>query len=241
MPVSRLRILVTGGAGFIGSHVVDGYLADGHEVLVLDDLSTGREENLDPGARLEICDIRDISQVRDILKAFHPDIINHHAAQIDVRRSVEEPILDLDVNVRGTIALISEATRLGVRGFVFASSGGAIAGECDAPASEATEKRPLSPYGAAKAAVEQYLFAYHRSFGLPYVALRYGNVYGPRQSPDGEAGVVSIFARTLLEGRRVTIFGTGGQTRDLIYVRMWSAQTKRRCRHCSMEWRRRRG
>jgi len=213
-----MRIVVTGGAGFIGSHVVDAYIAAGHEVLVIDNLSAGDARNVNPEARLERIDIRDARRVAKVLASFRPQIINHHAAQIDIRRSVDDPVLDAEINVLGSLNLIHQAVQCYVEGFVFASSGGAIYGETPLPAVETAVKAPISPYGAAKAAVENYLFVYRKTFGLKTVILRYANVYGPRQDPAGEAGVVSIFASALIAGRGVTIFGSGDQVRDYVFV-----------------------
>ncbi len=213
-----MRILVTGGAGFIGSHVSEAYVRDGHEVLVLDDLSTGREENVPNGACLEVVDLREHGRVRALLESFRPHLINHHAAQIDIRRSVADPLTDLGINVVATVHLLQSAVEIGVDGILFASSGGAIYGETPHPVVEEAPKAPISPYGAAKAAVEGYLFSYTTTFGLKSFSLRYGNVYGPRQDPTGEAGVVAIFSRAMLAGGRPTIFGDGKQVRDYIFV-----------------------
>lgn len=213
-----MRILVTGGAGFIGSHIVDACVEAGHEVLVIDDLSSGREENVHPKARFERINIRDISRVGKLFQSFRPDFVNHHAAQVDVRRSVEDPLFDTEVNVLGTINLMRSAGIEGVRGFVFASSGGAMYGECPHPATEAAPKTPLSPYGVAKITAEMYLCVLSRLSGVRSVSLRYANVYGPRQSPEGEAGVVSIFTNRMLDDEVPTIFGDGEQIRDYVYV-----------------------
>lgn len=213
-----MRVLVTGGAGFIGSHVVDGYVAEGHEVLVLDDLSTGREENLHPGVALERCDVQATEQVASLLGSFRPDVVNHHAAQIDLRHSVDNPLEDERVNVAGTVNLLRAAAEAGTRAFVFASSGGAIYGEQIEAAVEEIAKAPLSPYGAAKLAAEAYLFVFSRTHGLRTTALRYSNVYGPRQGLSGEAGVIPIFIRRMLDGADVRIYGDGEQTRDFVYV-----------------------
>jgi len=214
-----MRVIVTGGAGFIGSHVVDAYVSSGHEVLVIDNLSAGNSKNVNSAARFERIDIRDVDGVAKVFAAFRPQIINHHAAQIDIRRSVADPIFDAQVNVIGSVNLMQQAVRSGVEGFIFASSGGAIYGETPHPAVETAVKAPISPYGAAKAAVENYLFAYKKTFGLNSVVLRYGNVYGPRQDPAGEAGVVSIFTNALINGRGVMIFGSGEQVRDYVFVK----------------------
>ena len=213
-----MRILVTGGAGFIGSHIVDTCVASGHEVLVVDDLSSGREENIHLKARLERVDIRNAQRVEELIRAFRPEFVNHHAAQVDVQRSVEDPICDVGINVLGTVGLMRSAGQAGAKGFVFASSGGAMYGECPKSATERTPKMPLSPYGVAKITAEMYLFVLSRLLGVKSVSLRYANVYGPRQSPDGEAGVVSIFANRMLDGEAPTIFGDGEQIRDYVYV-----------------------
>jgi len=213
-----MRIVVTGGAGFIGSHVVDAYMDAGHEVLVIDDLSTGNASNVNRAARFERIDIRDVQGMAKVFSSFRPQVVNHHAAQIDIRRSVADPVFDAEVNVLGSITLMHEAVENNVQTFIFASSGGAIYGETPHPAVETAVKAPISPYGAAKAAVENYLFAYSKTFGLKPVILRYANVYGPRQDPAGEAGAVSIFASALIAGRGVTIFGSGEQVRDYVFV-----------------------
>jgi len=213
-----MRILVTGGAGFIGSHVAEAYVRGGHEVLVLDDLSTGHEENVPGEARLEVIDLCEHRRVRALLESFRPHLINHHGAQIDIRRSVADPVFDVNVNVVATVRLLQSAVEVGTDGILFASSGGAIYGETPQPVAEEAPKAPISPYGAAKAAVEGYLFSYASTFGLKSLSLRYGNVYGPRQDPTGEAGVVAIFSRAMLAGGRPTIFGSGEQVRDYIFV-----------------------
>ena len=218
-----MRILVTGGAGFIGSHLVDRFLAMGHEVLALDDLSGGRRDNLAPaqakGARLAVADIRSAA-AGEAVRAFAPELIDHHAAQMDVRKSVADPAHDADVNLVGMLRVL-EAARLGgsLKHVLFASSGGAMYGEQEQfPAPESHPVRPESPYGLAKAVSEQYLAWFQRMYGIGYTALRYGNVYGPRQSPHGEAGVVAIFCGRILDGKALTIFGDGTQTRDYVYV-----------------------
>jgi len=213
------RILVTGGAGFIGSHVVDAYLAEGHEVAVVDDLSTGDRVLLPADVRLYEGDIRDQQLVERAFAEFRPQMVNHHAAQMDVRRSVEDPGFDADVNILGSIVLLDACVRHGVSHVVFASSGGAAYGEQEAfPATEGHPTNPVSPYGVAKVSVEKYLHAYHSVHGIGYAALRYANVYGPRQNPFGEAGVVAIFAHYLLDEREPVINGDGLQTRDYVYV-----------------------
>ena len=214
-----MKILVTGGAGFIGSWVVDTFLEEGHEVVVLDDLSTGREENLSKGAQFVKGDIRDLENVDRIISDFKPDIIDHHAAQIDVRKSVENPMHDAGINIIGTLNLIESSLKHGVGKFIFASTGGAIYGEPEIiPADESTDPYPISPYGTSKYAIEKYLGYYNYVHGFDYVALRYANVYGPRQNPHGEAGVIAIFCSRILSGSPCTVFGDGGQTRDYVYV-----------------------
>jgi len=213
-----MKILVTGGAGFIGSHVVDAYLAAGHDVVVVDDLSTGHRENLNPRARFHPLDIQD-PRTAELLRDERPDVLNHHAAQMDVRRSVADPLFDARVNVLGTIHLLEAARQAGVRRVVFVSSGGAVYGEQETfPASETHTTNPLSPYGVSKRAGELYAFFYQAEYQLPFVALRYANVYGPRQDPHGEAGVVAIFTGKMLRGEPVSVNGDGLQTRDYVYV-----------------------
>jgi UDP-glucose 4-epimerase len=214
-----MKILVTGGAGFIGSWVAEAYIKEGHEVLVLDDLSTGKAENVPEGARFVKCDIRDEDAVRGAFAGFRPDVVNHHAAQIDVRKSVEDPAFDASVNIIGTIRLLESSVRSGVKKFIFASTGGAIYGEPpNIPADEKTPPMPISPYGTSKYAVEKYLEYYRYIYSLDYVALRYANVYGPRQNPHGEAGVVAIFCSRILSGETCTVFGDGSQTRDYVFA-----------------------
>ncbi|MCP3676485.1 MAG: NAD-dependent epimerase/dehydratase family protein [Deltaproteobacteria bacterium] len=213
-----MKIVVTGGAGFIASHVVDSYIAAGHQVVIIDNLSTGREENINPAAAFYRMDIRD-EGVGDIFTKEKVEVVNHHAAQMDVRKSVEDPRFDADVNIGGTINLLEQCKQHGVKRFVFASTGGAIYGEQDIfPADEGHPERPLSPYGISKLACEKYLFYYKEVHGLEYVVLRYANVYGPRQNPHGEAGVVAIFTERMVAGEEPLINGDGGQTRDYVYV-----------------------
>jgi UDP-glucose 4-epimerase len=208
-----LRAIVTGGAGFIGSHVVEALLARHDDVLVLDDLSTGKRENVPRGARFEEADIR------ERLDAHFDDaeVCFHLAAQVDVRVSVERPEYDADVNVAGTIRVLEAARRHGTQ-VVFSSTGGAIYGECEGPVREDAPRRPIAPYGVSKLAGEEYLAAYNRLYGTRHVSLRYGNVYGPRQDPHGEAGVVAIFLGRLAAGEAPRIFGHGRQTRDYVYA-----------------------
>lgn len=213
-----MRILVTGGAGFIASHVVDRYIEKGHSVAVLDDLSTGNRENVNPKATLFECSLLD-DQLEAVFKEFKPEVVSHHAAQVNVRRSVDEPAFDAQVNVLGSIQLFEAARKSECRKVIYASSGGACYGEPeDLPAPEETLVRPLCPYGVSKGTAEVYLEFYGRLYGLPYTILRYANVYGPRQDPHGEAGVVAIFSEMMIRGQRPSIFGDGSKTRDYVYV-----------------------
>ena len=218
MNYSRRRVLVTGGAGFIGSHVADAYLASGDHVWVLDNLSSGRPSIIPEDAEFMELDIRD-DDVLNLFREVQFDIVNHHAAQIDVRTSVADPTIDASINLEGLLNLTEAALEVGTRRVVFVSSGCVIYGEPSTiPTSETAPKMPLSPYGVSKFTGELYLNYYRQVHGLEYVALRYSNVYGPRQDPHGEAGVVSIFSRKLLAGEPLTIFGDGEQTRDYVYV-----------------------
>ncbi|MEE9464485.1 MAG: NAD-dependent epimerase/dehydratase family protein [Candidatus Neomarinimicrobiota bacterium] len=214
-----MRVLVTGGAGFIGSHVADAFLQAGHEVVIIDDLSTGLEENIPPGAEFVAGDITDRATVDSLFTENKFDVINHHAAQMNIRVSVADPVRDARVNILGTIELLRQSIRTGVDKFMFASTGGAVYGEQTSfPADENHATNPISPYGVSKLAGEKYIHCYSREYGLPYCILRYANVYGPRQNPHGEAGVVAIFSSQLAAGKAVTINGDGHQTRDYIYV-----------------------
>lgn len=214
-----MKILVTGGAGFIGSHVVDTYIANGYQVVVVDDLSTGRLSNLNPAATFYQMDIRS-PQLEEIFEKERPDYVNHHAAQMDVRRSVAEPLFDADVNIMGSINLIENARKFQVKRFIYISSGGAVYGEPEyLPCDEDHPVKPICQYGASKYTVERYLFLYQHIYGIEYVILRYANVYGPRQNPHGEAGVVAIFTGQMLSDQQVVINGDGEQQRDFVYVK----------------------
>lgn len=213
-----MKILVTGGAGFIGSHIVDALLAQGHEVAVMDNLITGRKENLNTQAKFYHVDIRD-KEVEDIFKREHFEVVYHQAAQMDVRKSVADPRYDAEVNILGTLNLLQQAQKTSVKKFIFASTGGAIYGEqVQFPAEEEHPTWPASPYGITKLACEKYLAFFGQNYGISYALLRYANVYGPRQSPHGEAGVVAIFTSRMLGGEQPVINGDGKQTRDYVYV-----------------------
>jgi UDP-glucose 4-epimerase len=219
MTSSKRKVLVTGGAGFIASHVAEAYLAAGDEVWVVDDLSSGRAENLPEGAHFVEADVRD-PEIRNLFREVRFDLVNHHAAQIDVRVSVLDPARDASINLLGLLNVTEAAMEVGTRRVVFVSSGGVVYGEPEQiPTPEHAPKLPLSPYGVTKLGGEYYLNYYRRVRGLEYVALRYSNVYGPRQDPHGEAGVVAIFCNRLLSGEELTIFGDGAQTRDYVYVK----------------------
>jgi UDP-glucose 4-epimerase len=209
-----MRAIVTGGAGFIGSHAAEALLARGDEVHVLDDLSKGKRQNVPAGAELHEADIR---RPHDVFDAVRPELVLHLAAQADVRASIERPDYDADVNILGTLRILEAARRHGSQ-LVFSSTGGAIYGECDEPAPETAERRPLAPYGTSKLCGEEYLATWNRLYETSHVSLRFGNVYGPRQEPHGEAGVVAIFMGLLLEGGTPKIYGDGRQARDYVYV-----------------------
>jgi UDP-glucose 4-epimerase len=218
-----MRALVTGGAGFIGSHIVDALLDRGDEVTVVDDLSTGRRKNVDGaiarGAGFDEVDIRDAERVKSVVTGARPDIVFHLAAQIDVRKSIDDPAWDASINVGGTINLLEAARHAGVKRVVNTSTGGAIYGDADImPTPETAQPRPMAAYGQSKFCAEAYCGWYERLYGLSAVTLRYGNVYGPRQDPAGEAGVIAIFCGLALSGGRPVIFGDGRQTRDYVYV-----------------------
>ena len=213
-----MNILVTGGAGFIGSNIVDAYISKGHNVVIIDNMSTGVKDYVNPKAKfyeLDVCDAG-ISKVFEENKI---DLINHHAAQIDLRKSVDDPAFDINVNIAGSVNLLQNAIKSGVKKFIFASTGGAIYGEHDYfPADEEHPTRPYAPYGINKMCVEKYLYYYNHVYGLDYVVLRYANVYGPRQNPHGECGVIAIFTDKILNGQQPLINGPGDQTRDYVFV-----------------------
>jgi len=214
-----MKVLVTGGAGFIGSHATDAFIAAGHDVVVVDDLSSGKRSNVNPKAGFHQLDVQDADGIGAMIRAEQPEVLCHHAAQMDVRRSVADPAFDARVNLVGLLNLMEHGRRNGLRRVILASTGGAIYGEQDCfPAPETHATNPISPYGIAKLASERYLYFYSKQYGIPYVALRYANVYGPRQNPHGEAGVVAIFIEKLLRGQQPVINGDGKQTRDYVFV-----------------------
>jgi UDP-glucose 4-epimerase len=213
-----MKVLVTGGAGFIGSHLVDRLVQEGHEVIVVDNLSTGKRRNLNRASRFYKLDIQG-RRLERVFRNERPNVVMHLAAQMDVRKSVEDPIFDAQVNILGTLNILEQSVKHGVRKVVFSSSGGAIYGEQDVyPAPESHSTKPLSPYGLSKLCGEQYLSYFQRVGGLQAVSLRYANVYGPRQDPEGEAGVVAIFIQKLLNNEQPVINGNGRQTRDFVFV-----------------------
>lgn len=213
-----MKILVTGGAGFIGSNVVDAYIEKGYDVVVVDDLSSGKKENLNRKVKfykLDICD----EALEEVFKEEEIDIVNHHAAQVDVRKSIADPAFDARINIEGSLNILENSRKYKIQKIIFASSGGVIYGECGGlPPNEDSPVSPLSPYGVSKYAVECYLSTYAKIYGLKYTTLRYGNVYGPRQDPYGEAGVVAIFSGKMLNNEETNIFGDGEQLRDYVYV-----------------------
>jgi len=228
-----MNILVTGGAGFIGSHIVDAYIREGHRVVVLDNLSTGKREQVHPNVTFYKNDLMD-AEVKDIFEKENIEAINHHAAQISVTQSVADPAFDAEINIVGSLKLLELASSHKVRKFIFASTGGALYGEQDYyPADEEHPKQPLSPYGIAKLTVERYLHYYQENFDIQPTILRYSNVYGPRQDPHGEAGVVAIFCKQMLKDQNPVIFGDGEQTRDFISVfDVVNANVKALSEHC---------
>jgi len=214
-----MKILITGGAGFIGSHVAEALVRAGHKVLAFDNLARGRRENLPKGIELMEADICDPKAVAGAFEYFRPQAVSHQAAQVSVRDSVDDPLADARSNIMGSLTVLEACRRHNVTRFVFASTGGAIYGEQEQfPAKEDHPQRPLSPYAVSKLAVEKYLYFYQQSLGLNWTALRYSNVYGPRQDPFGEAGAVAIFCKKMLDGQTPVINGDGGQTRDFVYV-----------------------
>ncbi len=213
-----MKILVTGGAGFIASQIADAFINEGHKVFIIDDLSTGFEKNINPKAEFIKADICDL-ELSKLFEKEKFDLIDHHAAQMDVRRSVADPVFDANINILGTINLLKNAVKTGVKKFMFASTGGAVYGEQKYfPADEHHPTNPLSPYGISKLSVEKYLYFYKVQYNLNYTILRYANIYGPRQNPFGEAGVVAIFSSKLIKGEQPVINGTGEQTRDYVFV-----------------------
>lgn len=214
-----MQILVTGGAGFIGSHIVDIYLQEGHQVVVIDNLSTGKNSNVNQAALFYPIDICSFKELELVFQKHNFDVVNHHAAQINVRRSIEKPIFDAETNIIGSLNLFELCRKYGVKKCIFASSGGAIYGTPkQIPVDENALTKPLSPYGVAKLSVEQYLDYYYQVWNLERIILRYGNVYGPRQDPQGEAGVISIFCNNILRGNPCVVFGDGFKTRDYVSV-----------------------
>ncbi|MGE5796838.1 MAG: NAD-dependent epimerase/dehydratase family protein [Ignavibacteria bacterium] len=213
-----MKILVTGGAGFIASQIADAFINEGHKVFIIDDLSTGFEKNINPKAEFIKADICDL-ELSSLFEKEKFDLVDHHAAQMDVRRSVADPVFDANINILGTINLLKNAVKTGVKKFMFASTGGAVYGEQKYfPADEHHPTNPLSPYGISKLSVEKYLYFYKVQYNLNYTILRYANIYGPRQNPFGEAGVVAIFSSKLIKGEQPVINGTGEQTRDYVFV-----------------------
>ncbi len=213
-----MKVLITGGAGFIGSNVADGLLEKNYKVIIVDNLSNGKKENIPQGAKFYRCDIRD-KKLYDIFKAEKPAVIIHNAAQLSVRVSVEDPLMDADINIIGGLNVINACRIYNVEKIIFASSGGTVYGEQKYfPADEKHPTHPISPYGAAKLATENYLYYFYNAYGLKYISLRYANIYGPRQDPYGEAGVVAIFSSKMIKGESAVINGDGLQTRDYVYV-----------------------
>jgi len=213
-----LKVLITGGAGFIGSNVADRLIEENYEVIIVDDLSNGKKENVPQDARFYMCDVRG-EKIHDILEKEKPDIVIHNAAQLSVRVSVENPLMDADINIIGGLNVINACNMNNIKKIIFASSGGTVYGEQEYfPADEGHPTSPVSPYGVAKLAIEKYLYYFYKNSGMKYISLRYGNIYGPRQDPYGEAGVVAIFSDKILKGENPTINGDGLQTRDYVYV-----------------------
>ncbi len=214
-----MKILVTGGAGFIASHLVDRLIADGHQVVVVDNLSAGRRENVNQKALFYEVDICDAASLEEVFKKEQPEVVDHHAAHVNVRKSVEMPAYDANINILGSLNLCELSKKYQVKKFIYVSTGGAVYGEPkELPVKETCPVEPLSQYGVSKHTVEHYLSIFYKLYGLNFTILRYPNVYGPRQSPHGEAGVVAIFSELLLQNIRPTIFGDGSKTRDYVYV-----------------------
>jgi len=212
------KILVTGGAGFVGSHVVDLLIKNNHDVIIIDNLATGKIENINPRAKFYQEDLNNHQKIKEIFDKENPEIIYHLAAQIDIRKSVEDPVNDAQINILSTLNLLESSIKNNIRHFIFSSSGGAIYGDTkNIPTSEEQKEQPISPYGCAKLTIEKYLNYYNKVHDLKYTILRYSNVYGPRQNPNGEAGVISIFLMNMLNKKNPRIFG-GTQTRDFVYV-----------------------
>jgi len=214
-----MKIIVTGVAGFVASHVADAYVEAGHEVVGIDDLSRGRKKNINPKCRFYSCDIRDRKTLDGIFSTEKPTVVNHHAAQMDVRRGVREPVFDAQVNILGGINLIEAAVANGVQRFIYVGTAGAGYGEPDRmPVPETHPVNPITPYGISKHTIEHYLFTFRFLYGIDYVVLRYGNVYGPRQNSQGEAGVFAIFSEQMLAGIQSVIYGDGTKIRDYVYI-----------------------
>ena len=214
-----MKILVTGGAGFIASHLVDRLIDEGHSVVVVDNLSAGRYENVNKSATFYKIDICDFTALELIFKKERPEVVNHHAAQVNVRKSVDTPMYDANVNILGSLNLCELSRKFQVKKFIYASTGGAVYGEPKSlPVKETCPVEPISQYGVSKHTVEHYLYIFYKLYGLNFTVLRYPNVYGPRQSPHGEAGVIAIFSEQILKNKRPTIFGDGSKTRDYVYV-----------------------
>ena len=214
-----MRIIVTGGAGFIGSWVCETYISEGHEVLVIDNLSTGSEDNIPPEAEFVECDVRDCTKLEKAFRQFRPEVVNHHAAQINVRDSIENPSFDAEVNIGGSLNVLRLCVEHKTEKLIFSSTGGALYGEPESlPADESTPALPLSPYGISKLATENYVRYHSKNHGFRHVILRYANVYGERQNPEGEAGVIGIFCENIINEKPCLIFGDGEQTRDYVHV-----------------------
>jgi UDP-glucose 4-epimerase len=215
---SSLKIMVTGGAGFIASHVVDAYIAAGHQVTVIDNLSSGKRENLNPQAKFIEVDITDTAKIQAVILAEQPEVINHHAAHILVGHSVQDPQFDAQANIMGLLNIMEAARQIPIKKLIFAATGGAMYGNTTTPFSETMRELPESPYGVSKRAGELYLNYYHKQYQIPYISLRYSNVYGPRQNPHGESGVIAIFSELLAQGKQPVINGDGSNTRDYVYA-----------------------